>query len=63
MKSHKNNGFIEPLKYFVPSIGISEIIKIDKKSYVASSLKDKSLYDQLTLNINNMKNISGYWCS
>ena len=44
MKSHKNNGFIEPLKYFVPSIGISEIIKIDKKSYVASSLKDKSLY-------------------
>lgn len=44
MKSHKNNGFIEPLKYFVPSIGISEIIKIDKKNYVASSLKDKSLY-------------------
>ena len=43
-KSHKNNGFVEPLKYFVPSIGISEIIKIDKKNYVASSLKDKSLY-------------------
>ena len=44
MKSHKNNGFVEPLKYFVPSIGISEIVKIDKKKYVASSLKDKSLY-------------------
>jgi|TARA_B100001964_G_scaffold112173_1_gene125138 hypothetical protein len=27
-KSHKDYGFIEPLKYFTPSIGISEIIKI-----------------------------------
>ena len=25
-KSHKENNFIEPLKYFKPSIGISEII-------------------------------------
>ena len=30
-KSHKKNGFIEPIKYFVPSIGISEIKKIPKK--------------------------------
>ena len=29
-KSHKDFGFIEPIKYFVPSIGISEIIKIPK---------------------------------
>ena len=43
-KSHKDHNFIEPLKYFVPSIGISEIVKIDKKNYVVSSLKDKSLY-------------------
>ena len=28
-KSHKDYGFVEPLKYFVPSIGISEILKID----------------------------------
>ena len=28
----------------MPSIGISEIVKIDKKNYVVSSLKDKSLY-------------------
>ena len=43
-KSHSEHGFIEPLKSFVPSIGISEIVKIDKDKYVVSSLKDKSLY-------------------
>ena len=43
-KSHSNHGFIEPLKSFTSSLGISEIIKIKKKSYVVSSLKDKSLY-------------------
>ena len=31
LKSHKNNGFIEPLKYFTPSIAISEIVGIKKK--------------------------------
>tara|TARA_B100000686_G_C16690319_1_gene917226 strand:+ start:62 stop:1426 length:1365 start_codon:yes stop_codon:yes gene_type:complete len=43
-KSHSEHGFIEPLKTFVPSIGISEIIKIGQNRYVTSSLKDKSLY-------------------
>ena len=43
-KSHSEHGFIEPLKSFVPSIGISEIIRIKKNKYVASSLRDKSLY-------------------
>ena len=43
-KSHSEYGFIEPLKSFVPSIGISEIVKIEKNRYVVSSLKDKSLY-------------------
>ncbi len=43
-KSHKKYGFIEPLKSFVPSIGISEITKIDKNKYVVSSMKEKSLY-------------------
>jgi len=28
-KSHKEYGFTEPLKYFVPSIGISEIVLLD----------------------------------
>ena len=29
LKSHKNFGYIEPIKYFTPSIGISEITKIE----------------------------------
>ena len=28
-KSHKEYGFTEPLKYFIPSIGISEIVLLD----------------------------------
>ena len=43
-KSHSKHGFIEPLKSFVPSIGISEITKIKNNKYVVSSLKDRSLY-------------------
>ena len=43
-KSHSKYGFIEPLKSFVPSIGISEIVKIGKNNYVVSSLKDNSFY-------------------
>ena len=27
-KSHKENGFVEPIKYFVPSVGISQIIGV-----------------------------------
>ena len=27
-KSHKKYGFVEPIQYFVPSIGISEIVKL-----------------------------------
>lgn len=42
--SHSKHGFVEPLKSFVPSIGISEIAKIGKNRYVISSLKDNSLY-------------------
>ena len=29
-KSHKDHGFIEPMKYYAPSIAITEIIKIPK---------------------------------
>ena len=48
-KSHTKYGFIEPLKSFVPSIGISEITKIGINKYVVASLGydrpgDKSLY-------------------
>ena len=43
-KSHSKYNFIEPLKSFVPAIGISEIVKIADNKYVLSSLKDKSIY-------------------
>tara|TARA_Y100000591_G_scaffold109749_1_gene93346 strand:+ start:311 stop:1726 length:1416 start_codon:yes stop_codon:yes gene_type:complete len=44
IKPHKSKNFIEPLKYFVHSIGVSEIVKTKDKSYIASSLADKSIY-------------------
>jgi len=42
--SHNEYGFIEPLKSFTPSIGISEIVNIGKNKYVFSTLKDRSIY-------------------
>ena len=53
--SHSEYGFKEPLKSFVPSIGISEIVKIGPNKYVFGSMKDKSIYffelsDQKELN-------------
>ena len=53
-KSHSEHGFIEPLKSFTPSIGISEIVKIGQNKYVVSSLKDRSLY---FFELNNQKKI------
>ena len=35
-KSHKKYGFIEPIKYFVPSIGITSILKCNQKYYFGS---------------------------
>ena len=45
-KSHAEHGFIEPIKYYVPSIGISEITAIDetKKLYLHGSMKKGQLY-------------------
>ncbi len=53
-KSHSEYGFVEPIKYFTPSIGISEITKIDYNFYVVSSLKEKTLY---TFNLSDKKEI------
>ena len=53
LKSHQDNGFIEPIKYFTPSIGISEIVGLnDDNAYAVSSLIDKSIYF-FNLNKNN----------
>ncbi|MDB4081808.1 PQQ-dependent sugar dehydrogenase [Candidatus Pelagibacter sp.] len=57
LKSHKDNGFIEPLKYFVPSIGISQIVRIGEKSYISASMRDKSIY---TFNLDNENQIQNF---
>ena len=50
-KSHIKYGFIEPLKYYVPSIGISQMVYMpnefnsDEKKYLyVSSLRATSIY-------------------
>ena len=43
-KSHKNFGFVEPIKQFTPSIGISEIIGVNENKYILASLKRRSLF-------------------
>ena len=50
-KSHSQYGYEESIKYFTPSIGISEITKLigknsleNKNFYILTSLKDMSLY-------------------
>ena len=57
LKSHSKNGFIEPLKKFVPSIGISEITKININTYVTSSMKHSALY---LFNINDNNQIINF---
>ena len=51
LKSHEDNNFEEPIFSFVPSIGISQIIKVPNNytsgwidNYLVSSLNDGSLY-------------------
>ncbi len=46
-KSHKDHGFVEPIKYFDNAIGISEIIKNYQKTnrFFITSLKDKKIYE------------------
>ncbi len=56
LKSHKDNGFVEPIHFFDPSVGISEIICLQKNNFecLISSLKAKSLYLIL---LNNKKQL------
>lgn len=63
-KDHAKENFKEPLFSFIPSIGISEIVKLPKSfsiyyenHYLVSSLNGKSLYF-LRLNKNSQKIIS-----
>ncbi len=57
-KSHKENGFIEPLIYFTPALGISQIVKDslfkyeDQNLYLVSSLaKQKIVFLKLKKNL------------
>ena len=43
-KSHKKYGFEEPIKYFVPSIGIGKIEKISENQFVFSGMKSQELH-------------------
>ena len=50
-KSHKSNGFVEPIFSFIPAIGISEIIKLPNSfskiwqdNFLIASLNGKYLY-------------------
>jgi len=47
-KSHKNYGFQEPLKFYSPSIGITQILKFDNKenNYVYNLLVASMGYDK-----------------
>jgi hypothetical protein len=51
LKNHEENGFVEPIFSFVPSIGIGQIIKVPdkfsehwKNSYLVASLAGKVIY-------------------
>ena len=62
-KSHEDFGFIEPLIYFDPSIGISQIVGLNEKyKYVVASMKDESLYffefDYTDKNINTPNKVT-----
>ena len=44
LKSHKENGFIEPLKRYTPSVGMSEIVQVNDNTYLFATMKDRSIY-------------------
>jgi hypothetical protein len=51
LKSHSNHGFVEPIYSFVPSIGISQIIKIPENfsklwqnNFFVTSLEGRAIY-------------------
>ncbi len=66
-KSHKDYGFEEPIDYFVPSIGISDVVKLENKLLVGSmggdiehgdlSLWVYDIDDQLNLSGKTVNNI------
>ena len=50
--SHSEHGFIEPLKWFTPALGISEIIQIDVNKYLFAGMRAQAIFT-FVLNENN----------
>ena len=53
-KSHKSEGFVEPIKYYLPSIGISEIVNIGGNRYVVGSMRDDKAIRFFEINSDNI---------
>lgn len=61
LKSHKDNGFIEPIFFFEKGIGISELIRnyfSENIQYFVTSLKNKKIYVLEFLNTSKMNLIT-----
>ena len=59
-KSHNEHGYLEPLIYFVPSIGISEIVGIGDDKYILTSLRENSFYFLKMNNLNEIEILKKY---
>ena len=57
-KSHKKFGLVEPIKYFVPSIGISEIIPLDhdEKKFLFGAMGNEIAEQDLGLHLIKLNN-------
>ena len=57
-KSHKKYGFEEPIKYFVPSIGISEIVPLDtnEKEFLVGAMGNEIAEQDLGLHFIKLNN-------
>ena len=53
-KSHKSEGFVEPIKYYLPSIGISEIVNIGGNRYVVGSMREDKAIRFFEINSDNV---------
>ena len=60
-KSHKIYGFVEPIYFFIPSIGISEIEKGPDNEFVLASLNNRRIYNiSFDENYSGLKLIQSY---
>ena len=57
-KSHKKFGLEEPIKYFIPSIGISEIISLnnDEKEFLVGAMGNEIAEQDLGLHLIKLNN-------